>query len=226
MSRSSEVANSGPLPRVAADASTVGHPPEGTLARELELLLDESGGRPMSVGAIFDRLSLRGKALLMTFFAFPLCLPIGIPVLTTMLGPVLAFIAWFVISDRPLWLPHRLRDRSVQHHTLVRLNDWILRYLGPVERRLRPRLEVLSRPWPMRVHGVYVLVLALVVSLPLPVLFANLVAALPILIMGLGLLRRDGFAIIASYIACVPCIALYSALIILGREGFQHLLGL
>lgn len=191
------------------------------LARDIDAVIAESGEAPVGLGRLLDFLATRGQALVLVFFAFPLCLPIGIPVLTTMLGPVLAYVGWVIAMEKPLWLPRRLRERKLAPSTLRSLSAKLVQWMEPMERRLRPRLDYLTTPKAIRLHGLYIMVLALVVSLPLPVLFANLVAALPILIMGMAMLRRDGLAVVAAYGAVIPCVLLYGALILLGREALQ-----
>ena len=197
-----------------------------SLSHDFDALLHQANGRPMAVGTMMDHLALRGHAFLLLFFSLPLCLPVGIPVLTTILGPVLVFVSFFLLRGRRTWLPRRMREHEVPFERMEsmirRINPLVLR----IERHLYPRLLALSEPGlPVRVHAAYILALSLVVSLPMPILFANLVAAVPILLLSLGLIKRDGLFIIAAYVAVIPCIALYGVLALLGFEGLQRLLG-
>jgi hypothetical protein len=195
-----------------------------SLSKDFDALLRQAGGRPMTVGTMMDSLALRGDAFLLLFFSLPLCLPVGIPVLTTILGPVLVFVSFFLLLGRRTWLPKRVRDHEVPFERMEsmirRMTPLVLR----IEKHLYPRLLALSEPGlAVRVHAAYILVLALVVSLPMPILFANLVAAVPILLLSLGLIKRDGLFIIAAYVAVIPCVALYASLALLGIQGMEHL---
>ena len=77
----------------------------------------------------------------------------------------------------------------------------------------------------IRVHGIFVMVLGLTASIPLPLPFNNFVAAFPILLLGFSLLELDGALVIASYIAAIPFVLYYSALVYLGHAGFERWMG-
>ena len=199
----------------------------GCLSTEIQALLKNADGAPMTFGAILDSFPSRSHAMLLAFLSFPLCLPIGIPILTTLLGPAVALVALFLIFGKAPWLPRRLRTKSVPYARLETAIQKLLKTLDRFEHWLHPRLLTLSENSHfIRIHACTILVLALVVSLPLPVLFANLVVALPIFLIALGLLERDGYFIVAGYVAVLPAIAFYTGLIFLGVEGVQKLIGL
>jgi len=196
-----------------------------SLSHDFSALLERANGNPMTIGAILDTLAIRGHALLLVFFSFPLCLPVGIPILTTLLGPLLAFVSFFLIFGRRPWLPKRLRNRSIPYESLDRLVNRLMPLALKVEKHLHYRLLFLTEEGPMiRLHAVYMCLLSLVVSIPLPILFLNLVAALPILLLSLGMLKRDGFFVILAYVAVIPCIIMYGGLVVAGVESIQHMM--
>lgn len=196
-----------------------------SLSHDFSALLEKANGNPMTIGAILDMLAIRGHALLLVFFSFPLCLPVGIPILTTLLGPLLAFISFFLIFGRRPWLPKRLRNRSIPYESLERLVNRLMPLAMKVEKHLHYRLLFLTEEGPViRLHAVYMCLLSLVVSIPLPILFLNLVAALPILLLSLGMLKRDGFFVILAYVAVIPCFIMYGGLVVAGVESVQHMM--
>jgi hypothetical protein len=198
-------------------AATPVEDPPITLSEEIRALLHKADGKPMALGAIIKSFPRRSHAMLLVFLSFPLCLPVGIPILTTLLGPAVAFVALFLLFGRTPWLPRRFRERPIPYARLESACNRLLRTLKRLERWLHPRIEVLSgNVHIVRIHALVILFLALVISIPLPILFANLVAALPIFLIALGLLERDGHFIIAGYIAVVPTAAFYVGLVLLG----------
>ncbi len=198
-----------------------------SLSHDFSALLETANGSPMTIGAILDVLEIRGHALLLVFFSFPLCLPVGIPILTTLLGPLLAFISFFLILGKRPWLPKRLRNRALTYESLERLVNRLMPMALRVEKRLHYRLLFLTEEGPVvRFHAAYMCLLSLVVSIPLPILFLNLVAALPILLLSLGMLKRDGLFVILAYVAVIPCILMYGGLVVAGVEGVQHMMGI
>jgi hypothetical protein len=94
-----------------------------------------------------------------------------------------------------------------------------LPYLTRIERLLRPRLTVVAGPIGERVMGVACLVLALLLTIP--ILF-NMPLVVPIMLMSLAILERDG--VLASIGLLAGCLAV-GAVVGIGwvslQEGLQ-----
>ena len=192
----------------------------------MRALLEKADGKDMLFGEVLGSFSRRSHAVVMVFVSFPLCFPVGIPVLTTSFGLTLALVGLFLALGRNLWIPRRLRDKVVPYERLAHIVERLLRVAERIERWLHPRLLPLATNGPiMRVHGVFVLIMGLTAAIPIPLLGNNLVAALPTLLLGLALLERDGVLVIVSYVSSIACVLYYGALVYLGRAGFQHLMG-
>jgi len=76
----------------------------------------------------------------------------------------------------------------------------------------------------MRVHGLFIMGMGFLAAIPLPLPFNNMVAAFPLLLLGLSLLQKDVLLVIVSYIAAIPCFFYYGALVYFGCAGFRHLI--
>jgi hypothetical protein len=77
----------------------------------------------------------------------------------------------------------------------------------------------------IRLHGLFAMFMGLLAAVPLPLPFNNMVAALPILLLGFSLLEKDGVMAIISYFAAIPCFIYYGTLFHVGNAAFQRLLG-
>ena len=73
----------------------------------------------------------------------------------------------------------------------------LLPRLAKLERLLAPRLGWLFGAWGDRVVGLVCTLLALVLILPIPL--GNLLPALAIALMSLGLMQRDGIVLLLGY---------------------------
>lgn len=165
------------------------------LTGALDDLLARSAGEGVTIDELLVALSDRGVALLMVVCATPFLLPITIPGLSTPFGVLLALCGVAMIVARPVRLPKRLAGKRIAHASLERVARLLKRLLGRLERLLRPRAEALVRNTTvMRVHGVYILLMAVVLGIPFPPVFvgSNAIAAWPIFLLGLALLERDG----------------------------------
>jgi hypothetical protein len=212
-----EAATSG---EVAAETMDVD--PPITLSEEIRALLRKADGKPMAFGTIIGSFPRRSHAMLLVFLSFPMCLPVTIP-----LGILVAYVAIFLFVGKPPWIPKRLRERNITYARLESVSNRLLRTLAKLERWLHPRLEVISgNTHAIRIHAATIFLLSLIVLFPIPILFGNMVAAIPIFLIALGLLERDGYFILGGYAAISVTVAYYGGLAFLGGEGIQRLLGL
>jgi hypothetical protein len=74
-------------------------------------------------------------------------------------------------------------------------------FLERIERTIRPRLLPLTGPQAERVIGIVGFSLAIIIFLPIP--FGNMLPGLALAILGLGLLERDGLAVLLGLLAAV-----------------------
>jgi hypothetical protein len=204
---------------------TLGDARDG-LSRQMLAILVEAGGNDIALGTIIATLSRDSYAVLIVFLGFPLCLPVGIPVLSTTLGLTLGLVGFLLALGREIWIPKSIALKIIPNKRLSYVIERILRVSKRIERLFHPRmLFFVTNGRMVRIHGLFIMLLGLTASIPLPLPFNNLVAALPIVLLGLSLLERDGALVIVSYIASIPCILYYGALVYLGHAGFQRIMG-
>jgi hypothetical protein len=140
----------------------------------------------VSLGDVTGLLGDRGYGVLMVVLA----LPGAVPGLSSIAAIPLAFVAvQLAIGLRRPWLPRFLAARSLSRSDFARMVERVEPYLMRVERLLRPRLALLTGPIGERLMGVMCLALALLLTVP--ILF-NLPLIVPIALMSLALLERDG----------------------------------
>lgn len=162
---------------------------------------------------------------LLLVFALPNLIPLP-PGSSTVLGVPLIFIAAQLALGRSvLWLPRSIGERSFAKADMQRLVDYTLPTLRRTERLLAPRLGWLLND---RLIGVACLVLAVVLALPIPL--GNMLPALAICAFALGLMQRDGLAVLAGWgiaAASLVVVALVSgAAILAAKAAYAVILGL
>lgn len=163
----------------------------------------------ISLGDFVDLFGDRGHGLVMLTLALINLVPIYLPGLSAVTGVPLAAVALqMALGLRHPWLPGFLRRRSMAIADLRRIVDRAVPWLRPVERVLQPRVEMLARGVAMRLMAAVCVVLALLLSLPIP--FTNMVFAAPIVVFALGAVQRDGIAVAVSAVASIAAIAFVS----------------
>ncbi len=190
-------------------------------------LITEAGDKPsLSLQRILQHTHTTGIGLLLVLIAAPAALPVPAVGYGTLLAIPLLLIASQIAAGRTsLWLPKRLANKQISTALLTsteqKLAPWMARY----ERLSRPRLLWLSASsLGIRLTGVACVLAACFVALPFPL--TNTVPSMGIVVMGLGLLERDGLAILAGILISLIGMALAIAAYILGLEALKALLSL
>ena len=145
----------------------------------------------VSLGEIVGSLGDRGLGVLIAIFALPNILPSAVPFGNVPTGlPPLLFAVQLALGVDHLILPRFLARRTVGTHWLRALAPRVASVLSWFERLLTPRVEWVTGPRAERVIGIIAIVLAMVSTLPIP--FGHNLPALGLVLIGLGLIERDG----------------------------------
>lgn len=159
------------------------------LSAMLQALADDERRERIAVGDLLAALGDRALAALLFVFAFPNVLPVP-PGTSSLLGAPLVFLAAQMALDLKAWLPGVIANRSMARSDYAALVNRIVPWLARAERLLRPRATVLASGAMESVVGLVCLLLSLVLVLPIPL--GNMLPALAICLLALGILERDG----------------------------------
>jgi hypothetical protein len=189
-----------------------------------ELMAD--GAAEVSFDEVVDHFGHRAFAALLFVFAVPNLLPLP-PGSTTVLGLPLVLIApQLVIGVPNLWLPRAVGQRSMSRRQLARMFERILPRLGKLERLLSPRLDFVFGVAGDRMIGLVCTILAVILILPIPL--GNILPALTIATLSLGLAQRDGLVALIGYglaAASFGVLALTAGAVVAAAHRLSHLVG-
>jgi hypothetical protein len=184
--------------------------PNGNRRRVSEILAALAHDWPkerLTLGDIEAALGDRGFGLLMFVFALPGIVP-GVAALASI--PLILLALQLTLGFSRPWLPRLLANRSVARADFVGMVGQALPRVKRFERILRPRYLLLTSPAFERLIGGACLLLALLLPLPIP--FTNIPVALPIAIMALAVLERDGVYALVGLVAGFLVIGLITTL--------------
>lgn len=184
-------------PNAASGAET--HPDrrrhQRRLSDILEGLASEGDAERVSIDDLLATMRDRAFGALLFIFAVPNVLPVMLPGASGILGIPLIFLsAQLMLGYSRPRLPRWISQRSLGRQDLNRFVGTITPRLARIERLLRPRLEAVTGTTAERVIGAVCLVLAIVLSLPIPL--GNVLPALAIALLALGILEKDGMAVL------------------------------
>lgn len=163
--------------------------PRKRLSQILTTIAADDSRERISVRDLMAMMPGRALTGLILLFAAPNVVP-GPPGLSTVLGLPLVYLTFQLMMGKKPWLPNLIAERSLMREDLAVMVDRIAPLLARVERLLRPRFYLLANRRAEHVVGAFCLLLSIILTLPVPL--GNMLPALAISLMALGLLQRDG----------------------------------
>lgn len=168
----------------------------------------------ISIGELLALLDDRSIWALLLLLALPMAIPIPAPGLSVPFGACMVLIsAQLAVGRNHAWLPQRLARRTMEVAALVKVVQSVLPTLRRLEKIVRPRKRSLAGDWMRIPVGVTCLILALIITLPIPL--GHVVPGTAISLFSLGMMERDGMTVWAGLAIALAGIAL----VILASQG-------
>jgi hypothetical protein len=194
----------------------------------LSTFADSWAADRVQLNDIVDVLGERVYGILLLIFAIPNAIPNPVPGVTAVLGLPLVLISAQMLLGRPRpWLPMVIGNRSIATEDFRRFIRQADPWLKRMERMLTQRFTVVFSPAGERILAVVVLVMAVVLTLPIPL--ANLLPAVAICFIALALIEFDGLwagigvlvAIVSMVIASSVVYGFVKIGLFLARQAFN-----
>lgn len=174
----------------------------------------------VTVGELADRVAQHGFGLLMIVLSLPALLPVlplGLPAIVGLLFVVVA-TQMLIGLERP-WLPGGVRRYTLSARAKEVLRQRGIPILRRVEQFTRPRRLWVPDAISTRIVAVALFLLGVMMFSPLP--FFHPLPALTVMILGFGLVNRDGFLLVGGLVLSAGVVAVG----VIGAEKLVALLG-
>ncbi|MGY2048784.1 exopolysaccharide biosynthesis protein [Methylobacterium sp. JK268] len=183
----------GMLARPASEAAV----PGSDLTKLFEAILRRGDSEMITVRELLGGLETTAFGIPLAALAVPEIIPIPIPGISLVISIPTAIVgAQMVVARDRIWLPPSLLNRRIPAKPLKRAVRAMLPLLRRIDGITRPRGAMFYSKTGQRVVGVAVIILALLIALPIP--GTNAPLSLTVLILAIGLIRRDGLLIAAG----------------------------
>ncbi len=179
------------------------------LSHLLAKMLEQGSGEYITVAELLSGIKTQALAIMLILFALPNVVP-SLPGTSAITGLPLVILTLQMRVGQKLWLPAIIANRAVPREGLAQVLTKANPTLIKIERLLRPRLLLLTTPFLQRLLGAGLLALSVMIMLPIPL--GNIVPAISILLIALGLTQRDGICVlvgIATAIGSVTLLAVF-----------------
>jgi hypothetical protein len=185
-------------------------PHKVTLSAMLLALAEDDRRDRITVGDLLDALGDRAIAALLFVFAFPNVLPVP-PGTSAILGAPLLFLAVQMALNMKAWLPAVIAHRSMARRDFANMVERVVPWLERAEKLMKPRLTPLAIGAMESVVGGVCLLMSLVLFLPIPL--GNMLPALAVCLLAMGILERDGLWVLAGLGTAIAAGALVSGVV-------------
>lgn len=181
-----------------------------TLSDILTSIAEDRSRAYIAVNDLITLLGGRGRAALILIFALPNVLPAP-PGVSGILGLPLVYLSFQMMLGRIPWLPRFIGERSVPRDRFAQMVERFAPWLARAERLLRPRWSWLVGHQSERLMGALCFILAIVLTLPIP--FGNMLPALALCLISLGMLERDGVWVMLGALIGVSSLLLVTGVV-------------
>jgi hypothetical protein len=161
----------------------------------------------VSLGDIVDCLGRKSICVWLLVLALPMAFPIQVPGLSVLFGiPLMLISAQLMLGYRRAWLPRLLARRSITRSDYQAMVGRMQPTIRRLERLVRPRAAWLANGWARVPVGLICLVLAAIITLPVPL--GHVVPGTAICLLALGLMEGDGLVVGLGLVASALALAL------------------
>lgn len=167
------------------------------ISQLLQRFLEQHPGDEIRLRDLLDELGDRAFGPTLLICALPEALPLPIPGISALVAmPLMLVSGQLVLGFQQPWLPNQLLDHPLKREHCGQIINAAIPFLKNLERFVEPRWSLFTSPAAERGVGVMVLFLSFIIALPIP--FGNMLPAIVIVLICLGLVEKDGLVIAIS----------------------------
>ena len=201
-----------------------------SLGEKIELVIKKLPPHEVTLNEIMDIVGVDSLMLLTIFLSLIFLVPVSIPGVSTVFGTGILLIGITHLLARKLWLPGIIAHRKLSTEKLREGFGRALIWIHRLERVSRPhRLPRMTTGLVTKlVNNLSFILAALLLMAPFGFIpFSNTLPALALIFLALGMMDRDGGAILLGYLSNVATLVYFGFLIAGGGfsivELFQRL---
>jgi len=199
---------------------------DATLGEQLEHVIHELPEDRITLGALLDVFGDEGLLLLTMLLTLVFLIPVSIPGVSTVFGAAILLVGISRLLGRPLWLPARIRHRDLPAAKLRPGLQQGMTWVRRLERISRPRRlkSIIDGRARLQLTNLAFIVAAVLLMAPFGfVPFSNTLPALALLLYSVGMVQRDGGAVLLGHLANVATMIYFGILIGGGGMAIREL---
>lgn len=181
-------------------------PPEHrrTFSQVLDDLARGAGAR-LTLREIVEAFGERGFGALILIIALISLFPWPPGSKAILSVPIILLSLELAFQRQHVWLPDWILNRGLSRQTFGQALERVMRPIRFMERLSKPRMPWLTGEIADVITGLVCVFLAVMMALPVP--FGDLLPGVTLIVLGLGIMQRDGAAILLGALGAVVCVA-------------------
>lgn len=192
-----------------------GHGP-ASLREELQDAIDKLPPDTVSLGSLLEQFQGNGLLMLTAMMTLVFLIPVSIPGVSTVFGAGILMVGVARLFQRPVWLPQRIRSRPLSSERLRPALERGLVWVRRLEKISKSgRLSGLVEGNVVGVINNLALILgAVLLMFPFGFIpFSNTLPGIALLCLAVGMMQRDGVAILLGHLGNVVTIVYFAFLL-------------
>jgi hypothetical protein len=166
--------------------------------------LARRGEPKLNLGEIVEAFGERGFGALILIVALISLFPWPPGSKAILSIPIILLALELAFQRSRVWLPSWTLSRGLPRQAFSRALGRVMKLIRFVERLSKPRMPWLTGEIADVVTGLTCVFLAVMMALPVP--FGDLLPGLTLIVLGLGIMQRDGAAILLGALGTVACV--------------------
>lgn len=187
-----------------------------SLREELQDAIDKLPPDTVSLGSLLEQFQGNGLLMLTAMMTLVFLIPVSIPGVSTVFGAGILMVGVARLFQRPVWLPERIRSRPLSSERLRPALERGLVWVRRLEKISKSgRLSGLVEGNVVGVINNLALILgAILLMFPFGFIpFSNTLPGIALLCLAVGMMQRDGVAILLGHLGNVVTIVYFTFLL-------------
>lgn len=175
---------------------------EDSLSEKVKKIINKIPDKNLTLSEIINLLGDDGLLLFAALLSVIFLIPVSVPGFSTVFGGILFFIGLSHLINQRLWLPDRIKNKTLSAEKLRTTLNKGLKWFHFLEKISKPhRFNILvNNKIAIKINGLMILLGTILLMLPFGLMpFSNTLPALIILFLSIGILQKDGIIIILGY---------------------------
>ena len=173
-----------------------------------------------------DLIGEQGGLISCLILVAPFLLPVSIPGSSLPFGLAIILINIAILTKTHPLIPKMVMEYKISQNAMVSLLNGMNRILKGLEKFVKPRFNIVTKPYMDQVNNVFMIFCAFLLMLPLPVPLTDFLPAYSILFLTLGSVENDGYMVIAGYVVAFITAVYFLLIALLGISGIKAVLSI